>query len=554
MTRLVEIGVSNAVMATALAVLAAALSRLCRRPAFAHALWLLVLAKLVTPPLVGIPVPVFAQPDAPALAVTQGDDDFPAVQPEELAAIDGARAHEDIELVLAVESALDDSDPEVSGSFVSADWALAILSGWLTGSLLYLGWILACAYRFQRLLRFARPADLRVQGLVIELADRLHLRRPPLVWLVPGAVSPMLWAFAGRARLLFPAQLANSLDHDKLRALLAHELAHWHRRDHWVRFFELVVQVIYWWHPAVWWFRAELHEAEEQCCDAWVVAALAGAERTYALALLETAAFVSQIRPKLPATASGIGRVPHLRRRLTMIMSGRTPKTLGWTGCFAVACLGVTLLPLIPVRAQDNERRERRVIDVTAQDAQVEAARSALAAQLENLRSAVRAQNQAKPASIDEQIEALRRVLQSLEEQKRKEQGPGRTSANPEDVKKAQDEVAKLSQIVADKRRDLARAEAALQRARARLGELGVRSVTVRGRDERVRQIPLKLDVVRPMNVRVDTIDLPRGVTVAPSRDLSQRLDRLLREVEELRREIRERGSRRTDPSSALPK
>ena len=51
MDELLQIGLSNAVVAVLLAVPAALAGRYCRRPALVHALWLLVLLKLVTPPL-----------------------------------------------------------------------------------------------------------------------------------------------------------------------------------------------------------------------------------------------------------------------------------------------------------------------------------------------------------------------------------------------------------------------------------------------------------------------------------------------------------------------
>src|SRR5262245_16966654 len=52
MATLVEIGLWNAAAAAVLALVAAAVARLWRRPALAHTLWLLVLLKLLTPPLV----------------------------------------------------------------------------------------------------------------------------------------------------------------------------------------------------------------------------------------------------------------------------------------------------------------------------------------------------------------------------------------------------------------------------------------------------------------------------------------------------------------------
>jgi hypothetical protein len=56
MGTLLDIGVSNAVMAALLALPAAAVGSVCRRPAVVHCLWLLVLLKLVTPPLFRVPI------------------------------------------------------------------------------------------------------------------------------------------------------------------------------------------------------------------------------------------------------------------------------------------------------------------------------------------------------------------------------------------------------------------------------------------------------------------------------------------------------------------
>src|SRR4051794_37684068 len=57
MPTLLDLGLSNAVLATGLAVIAAILGRLCRRPALVHSLWLLVLLKLLTPAFVPVPLP-----------------------------------------------------------------------------------------------------------------------------------------------------------------------------------------------------------------------------------------------------------------------------------------------------------------------------------------------------------------------------------------------------------------------------------------------------------------------------------------------------------------
>src|SRR5712671_6520987 len=65
--------------------------------------------------------------------------------------------------------------------------------------------------------------------------------------------------------------------------------------------------------------------------------------------------FLSQSRSALPVAASGIGQVHFLRRRLTMILRGRTPKALSSVGWLAVVGLGALVLPLLPTWAQTDE-------------------------------------------------------------------------------------------------------------------------------------------------------------------------------------------------------
>jgi hypothetical protein len=58
MSTLLQIGLSNAVAAILLAVIAAVVTPFLRQPKRRHAVWLLVLAKLVTPPMFNISVPI----------------------------------------------------------------------------------------------------------------------------------------------------------------------------------------------------------------------------------------------------------------------------------------------------------------------------------------------------------------------------------------------------------------------------------------------------------------------------------------------------------------
>ncbi len=141
MGTLLQIGLSNAVAAGVLALAAGAAERVCRRrPAVVHALWLLVLVKLVTPPLVDVSVP-WPAPAASLPADPPAREDLPAVE-----SAGGENVPRPEEAPVVVVEAVADGDlaPEAAGAAppVSSPWSWehVLCGAWLAGSL---GWTAA---------------------------------------------------------------------------------------------------------------------------------------------------------------------------------------------------------------------------------------------------------------------------------------------------------------------------------------------------------------------------------------------------------------------------
>lgn len=97
------------------------------------------------------------------------------------------------------------------------------------------------------------------------VAARLGLRLPTLR-IVPGLPSPL--ALPGMVVL---PSWALQLELPRLRAMLAHELAHLQRRDpHWRALHRLALAPL-WWHPLAWHARRRLEALAETQCDAAAV-------------------------------------------------------------------------------------------------------------------------------------------------------------------------------------------------------------------------------------------------------------------------------------------
>lgn len=375
MYSLVEIGILNAITATALAIVVWLISCVVRRPAVVHALWVLVLLKLVTPPIVEIPVGLRLERLA---SLTQADE---APTPVATRPRDAPSAKTPVVVPAGNTGALELEEGTHAPSHVSAGrrmtqpsplalpTASARMPRWIGFSISVLFWVWAagsitwCVVQglrialFARLSSTARLASEEIQRQAKQLAQKLGLRRVPKIWVLDATMSPVLSAVGSRARVIFPAELLDRVDTDARATLLTHELAHYYRGDHWVRLIEFVVTGLFWWHPVVWIARREIEVAEEHCCDAWVVSQFPDQPRCYAEALLDTIDFLSEDHPLIAPIASGLGQVPFLRERIRLIMLGVAPKSMSGTTRLAVLTAAAIFLPLGPQLFEGAIRR-----------------------------------------------------------------------------------------------------------------------------------------------------------------------------------------------------
>jgi len=252
MNAILILALTNAVLATGMFAIVAACKSRIHNPAVLHWLWILVLLKLLTPPLWS---PQWAllpavEPAAgfsadttvsrhtnPGVASDQQlsrqikTQPFNPVQPE------GFLDH-------PAPDRVSDSDARPDGwrrvVTASVSPLLLVVVVWGAGTVLLWGLSVWRISRLQRYLRFAQEAPVEVQQTTALLAELLGLRRCPRVWQVPGQVSPMLWAFVGPARIVVPSELFSELDGPARRTLLLHELVHYRRGDQWIRWLELL--------------------------------------------------------------------------------------------------------------------------------------------------------------------------------------------------------------------------------------------------------------------------------------------------------------------------
>lgn len=353
---------SNLIVAGLLALLAQGVHLTRRYPSLAHRLWIVVLLKLVTPPLFAVPLVTLP------FAVLQSTALRPSTLPLAASsqdAVDGTIAASSPLPLTAGPESTSGSRMAIAESLDASQVSIVLLALWVVGSASFLILSIARSRRFTKRLRTTMvpvPQDLR--HFARGVARDVGLARLPELVVTRACVAPFVWSAFGKVRLVLPSGLVDAandseIGQDQLRSILCHELTHAKRRDPWVRWLEWVVSIVHWWNPLAWWVRRSLRIDEELACDAQVLRHESIDRYTYANSLLDVAEFLATTGNRRPTLASAIDG-GCLEARIRMITSKPLTKTPRWL-TIGAALLALAALPMSFVRAQDFQAVERRL-------------------------------------------------------------------------------------------------------------------------------------------------------------------------------------------------
>ena len=190
--------------------------------------------------------------------------------------------------------------------YVVLSWLVGVfgLSAWHLG-----GWTQLQQLKRRRVREIGNP----LQHSLEELSVRLGVHRA--VGLLESALVEVPTVVGWlRPVILLPASALTGLSSEQLEAILAHELAHVRRYDYLVNIVQTVVEILGFYHPAVWWVSHRIRIERENCCDDLAVH-VCGSSLQYARAL----ACMEEIRhsgTELALAATGGSLVTRIARLL----------------------------------------------------------------------------------------------------------------------------------------------------------------------------------------------------------------------------------------------
>ncbi len=150
-------------------------------------------------------------------------------------------------------------------------WLAWIVIGWSLGVVLcsarpLLGW-----HTLRRLRQTGiSPVSNEVLAVLHHVSERLGLHCAVRLLQSTLTQVPVVVGYF-RPVILLPVSLMTSIPAAQLEAILAHELAHVKRHDFVVNLLQMLVETLFFYHPAVWWLSHRIRVEREHCCDDLVV-------------------------------------------------------------------------------------------------------------------------------------------------------------------------------------------------------------------------------------------------------------------------------------------
>jgi bla regulator protein BlaR1 len=221
-----------------------------------------------------------------------------------------------------------------------SSWTSLLVAVWITGTL-----VLAVRWWFSwraadSMARAARPAP----------------GSPPDIRVVDASVEPAT-ARVFRPVVLLPAALLGRLPAAQLDAIIAHERQHIARRDTFIAHLHRLVEVLFWFHPLVWWIGSRLVDERERACDEAVLRE-GHHPVTYAEGILAVCRQCRRSRSGATSALSG-----DLKGRISGIIAEARPLAPGFSKTIALSLFAVVVAggPLLAGAVEDGQRRGERL-------------------------------------------------------------------------------------------------------------------------------------------------------------------------------------------------
>ncbi|WP_248927603.1 M56 family metallopeptidase [Paenibacillus hamazuiensis] len=330
-------------------------------PRMRHALWLIVLIRLLLPDFPNSPLSLFN-----ALQLTSGADravadilSFETNIPAEVLPNDREvqqlllqnqnnippqNQHPILEAVSPHET--ENQTPSFTAVYPFVLKTVSVI--WLTGAAAILVYLFVYMWRIRRALNsFEVVTDPRIVSIMNDCRSKFGIKKPIALYTGHDMKSPHISGVI-HPWIYFPKEIGNQMNDVQLYHIISHELAHYKRNDIAWNWLGALVLAIHWINPIIWIYMKKMKVDMELACDAYVLEVLGEAEAIpYGMTIVQFLKLYTVNRRNQPSLLYffGANKRNQVVRRIKMITSFKKGTyKLSSIAVLCVAIMGLTTL------------------------------------------------------------------------------------------------------------------------------------------------------------------------------------------------------------------
>ncbi|MCA9263240.1 MAG: hypothetical protein KDA60_05305, partial [Planctomycetales bacterium] len=333
----------TALVTLLVALLSATLLR--KRPQLAYLFWMLAIVKFLTPPIYSSTIaPLSRLPAAVSILSTPWSStpssSIPSSQSEASAitAIDPDLFYSDLPTAPFTPGA--NNEPQVFRALPARTAQPQFSTAVTIGLACMITWAVIAAalavHFWRRWLRLAHlaastsvPIRSEWQSTFQAALDHSRLpnryrsgRRAVRLVVTHQSVGPFVIGWY-RPTVVIPEAVCRNLVSSRLTPIMVHELLHVRRGDTWASLLQIVAQVVWWFHPLVWWSSRLATRTREEACDEQAVARTRVTPAEYARGLTDVLA--EKLTTHAAVLTPGMLNDGAVQRRVQSLLHKQTP-------------------------------------------------------------------------------------------------------------------------------------------------------------------------------------------------------------------------------------
>jgi bla regulator protein blaR1 len=200
----------------------------------------------------------------------------------------------------------------------------------------------------------SNQANTELQNLSDSLRSKMNLGQDVLLKITNQVSLPMIMGVF-KPTILIPASLLTGFSTAQLEAIIAHELAHLKRHDFLINGIQSFIEILFFFHPAMWILGSQIRRERENCCDDIAVA------YTNNKVLLAKSLVQLQEIGRTPSLAMTFGnKKMSFVERIQRIVGINQPKSITKESIVIVLGLFLTFVAFAQTKPQEYKKAKKK--------------------------------------------------------------------------------------------------------------------------------------------------------------------------------------------------